>query len=297
MATLEVKEETRERVLGLVQVLRLVDDTATVDDLINRALDKVMPPSPVAVDSRPAVATSEEGAAPLHLDDEDDEASETGGGRARRGSSTPRSVYEEIIVDLLRRNGGAAQTRAIRPAIEKELRLRGHMSAVDDGLVPSGEPRWWNHARFARQDLVNSGILRSDSPHGEWELANHQQGGTAATPEAGSVNGAISRPLSQRTAGDKMTGAKFGLSGDQQILICLHHLARSGGSAPIGDLYTAVEKRMRPCRLSDAGQTSLRFFINKKAVEGGWVHPGHRGQDAWRITDKGRRRAESEPLP
>ncbi len=295
MATLEVKDETRERVLGLVQVLRLVDRTATVDDLINRALDKAVPASPSTLESRPSGATAVDEADPLPSADRDNEASQEGGGRARRGSSTPKSVYEEIIVDLLRRNGGAARTRAIRPAIEKELRLRGYMSDVDDGLVPSGEQRWWNHARFARQALVDRGILRSDSPHGTWELASHHQARPEEAESADSSDiGFLSR---QGAAGAEMTGAGFGLSGDQQILICLHHLAKNGGSAPIGELYSAVERQMQPCRLSDAGRTSLRFFINKKAVEEGWVHPGYRGQDAWRITEKGRRRAQSEPLP
>jgi len=94
-----------------------------------------------------------------------------------------------------------------------------------------------------------------------------------------------------------MTGADYGFSGDQQILICLHHMVKSGGSAPISDLYRAVERQMLGARLSDGGRTSLRFFINKRAVDAGVVHPGYRGQDAWRITDKGRRRASQEPCP
>ena len=46
-----------------------------------------------------------------------------------------------------------------------------------------------------------------------------------------------------------LTGAEAGLSGDEQIRIALRTIAANGGTAPMADLYQAVEQQMNGARL------------------------------------------------
>jgi hypothetical protein len=93
-----------------------------------------------------------------------------------------------------------------------------------------------------------------------------------------------------------VTGKDAGLSGDDQIRIALREMVKRGGRAVMGDLYAAVEAvvNAKAFTLSEQGKTSLRFFINKIAVEAGYVNPHDRSDPGWRITERGREFA-SEP--
>ncbi len=87
------------------------------------------------------------------------------------------------------------------------------------------------------------------------------------------------------------TGANVGLSGVDQIMICLNVIEKYGGAAEMemfyGPIETIVQKRSGAA-LSVQGKASLRFFINKKAVEKGLVFPHDRSNPGWRITEHGR---------
>jgi hypothetical protein len=86
------------------------------------------------------------------------------------------------------------------------------------------------------------------------------------------------------------TGSDAGLSGDDQIRLVLQEIVRRGGRAKTGDLYPVVESVMNAngFTLSEQGKASLRFFINKVAVDAGYVHPHDRADPGWRITESGR---------
>lgn len=84
------------------------------------------------------------------------------------------------------------------------------------------------------------------------------------------------------------TAAEVGLSGDEQIRIALRTLIDQGGEALMQDIYRAVEAKMNGYVLSEQGKASLRYFINKTAVERGYIQP-HDPTHPWRITAKGRR--------
>src|SRR5262245_1372750 len=97
---------------------------------------------------------------------------------------------------------------------------------------------------------------------------------------------------------DGVTGFEAGLSGDEQIRIALQEIVASGGSAPMADLYAAVERRMAGRKLSYQGRASLRFFINRVAVRAGYIYPHDPAQrDAWRITPEGRELLSHGPEP
>ncbi len=85
------------------------------------------------------------------------------------------------------------------------------------------------------------------------------------------------------------TGADVGLTGEQQIRLALAEIVRRGGSATTSDLYEPIERHMNGVKLSKHGKSSIRYFINKVAVERGLVFAHDPTMPGWRITDAGRR--------
>lgn len=87
----------------------------------------------------------------------------------------------------------------------------------------------------------------------------------------------------------RVTGFDAGLSGDEQIRIALKRIIERGGEAQMPDINDAIEDRLRPkgCALSDQGRASLRFFVNRVAVQAGYIYPHDRDRPGWRITSKG----------
>jgi hypothetical protein len=93
------------------------------------------------------------------------------------------------------------------------------------------------------------------------------------------------------------TGFEAGLSGDEQIRVALRRIIERGGEAQMADLYDALEEQVRPLgfALSDQGRASLRFFVNRVAVEAGYVYPHDKNHPGWRISPEGREFAGSTP--
>lgn len=86
-----------------------------------------------------------------------------------------------------------------------------------------------------------------------------------------------------------VTGVDAGLSGDDQIRIALQRIIERGGEAQMADIYDAVDDRLpEDCALSDQGRASLRFFVNRVAVQAGYVYPHDKSHPGWRITPEGR---------
>ena len=84
-----------------------------------------------------------------------------------------------------------------------------------------------------------------------------------------------------------VTGAEAGLSGDDQIRIALRKIEERGGSAQMHELYEAVEEHLDGAALSPQGKASLRFFINRVAVQAGYIFPHDRQNPGWKITQRG----------
>jgi hypothetical protein len=85
-----------------------------------------------------------------------------------------------------------------------------------------------------------------------------------------------------------LTGTHANLTGDDQIKIALRKIIAQNGVAEIKDIYPAIEKQMGGNRLSKQGKASLRFFINKVAVDAGLVLPYDKNNPGWHITVKGK---------
>ena len=83
------------------------------------------------------------------------------------------------------------------------------------------------------------------------------------------------------------TGSDYGLSGDDQVALVVRHIAEQGGRAQMPALYEAVEAQLRGNELSEQGRSSLRFFVNKVAVEKGYLEPYDPANPGWLLTEKG----------
>lgn len=85
-------------------------------------------------------------------------------------------------------------------------------------------------------------------------------------------------------------GTDAGLTGDEQVRIALGAIAERGGVAEMADIYAALETVLNPkgYTLSEQGRASLRFFVNKVAVEAGYLYPFDRDSPGWRLTSQGR---------
>jgi len=84
-----------------------------------------------------------------------------------------------------------------------------------------------------------------------------------------------------------VTGTEAGLSGDNQIKIILNYIYNNNGVAQTKELYPALESKLNGKKLSDQGKASLRFFVNKVAVQAGFIEPHDKDNPGWRITKEG----------
>lgn len=84
----------------------------------------------------------------------------------------------------------------------------------------------------------------------------------------------------------RMTAAKAGISGKEQILLALELMAKQRGKATMQEIYAAIEAVM-PVKLSKQGESSLRTLINREAVTSGFIKDHRPGDTVWELTDLG----------
>lgn len=92
-----------------------------------------------------------------------------------------------------------------------------------------------------------------------------------------------------------VTASEAGINGDEQVKIALETMAANNGIAQTRQIYMAVEAVLKEkgFGLSSQGKASLRFFVNKVAVNEGYVYPSDRRISGWRITPQGRAHIEA----
>ncbi len=83
-----------------------------------------------------------------------------------------------------------------------------------------------------------------------------------------------------------VTAAEAGMDRGEQIKIALQTITTHGGIAETRQIYKAVESRLEEegFQLSEQGKATLRAYVNRDAVQAGYVRKEDTG---WEITDKG----------
>lgn len=93
-------------------------------------------------------------------------------GRLRRGLRTPEEAYYRPILQVLVELGGRAPMGQVLDRVGQMM--RGVLRDVDHQPLASYPdlPRWRNAAQWARNSMVQEGLLRNDSPRGVWEISD-----------------------------------------------------------------------------------------------------------------------------
>ena len=96
-------------------------------------------------------------------------------GKLRKGVRTPESEFIEPILQVLVDMGGRGRAAAIVARVGEAM--QSVLRDVDYETLPSGgKPRWEKAANWARDYMVRNGLLKSDSPHGLWEISEVGRG-------------------------------------------------------------------------------------------------------------------------
>ena len=115
-----------------------------------------------------------EGLAAEAEDEEDEEtrAERRNLGRLEHGLRTPESEYYRPILQVLAEMGGSGQVAEVLDRVGEIM--EPVLKEVDDKPLASqgGIPRWRNAAQWARNSMVNEGLLKADSPRGVWEVSD-----------------------------------------------------------------------------------------------------------------------------
>jgi len=89
--------------------------------------------------------------------------------KIKKGIKTPQSQYRIPILQVLTELGGQGRINEILERVYEKM--EDILNKVDLELLPSGtDYRWRNTAQWARNTMVNEGLLRNDSPRGIWEI-------------------------------------------------------------------------------------------------------------------------------
>ncbi|WP_322816026.1 winged helix-turn-helix domain-containing protein [Chloroflexus sp.] len=96
----------------------------------------------------------------------------TAKGRLERGLRTPEEAFRRPILEALVELGSKA---SIGEVLEKVgIKMKGVLNEYDRKSLPSDprSVRWKNTAQWCRNSLVREGLMKSDSPHGVWEISD-----------------------------------------------------------------------------------------------------------------------------
>jgi restriction system protein len=94
--------------------------------------------------------------------------------KLRRGARTPEAAYYKPILQELVEMGGRGRAADVLEKVEK--RMKSVLNDVDyEQLSTNPDPRWRNAAQWARNTMVQDGLLKADSPRGVWEISDKGQ--------------------------------------------------------------------------------------------------------------------------
>ncbi len=91
-------------------------------------------------------------------------------GKLKRGLKTPKEQFIMPILESIIELGGRAKVKDVLERVHDKM--KGILNEYDYKPLPSKpkEKRWENTAQWARQKMVNEGLLAKDSPRGIWEI-------------------------------------------------------------------------------------------------------------------------------
>ncbi|HOK96304.1 MAG TPA: winged helix-turn-helix domain-containing protein [Anaerohalosphaeraceae bacterium] len=110
----------------------------------------------------------------IEMDEEDVEAAQIQRqnlGRLQRGMRTSEEAYYVPILQVLAEMGGSGKVAHVLDKVG--VKMQSILKKWDYEPLSSSpdNPRWRNAAQWARNSMVNEGLLKNDSPRGVWEIS------------------------------------------------------------------------------------------------------------------------------
>ncbi len=92
--------------------------------------------------------------------------------RLCKGKKTPEEVYYYPILKTLDEMGGSGRIADVLRKVQ--IMVMSVLNEYDLETLPSNDKtqRWYNTAQWARNTLVEQGLLKRNSPHGIWEITS-----------------------------------------------------------------------------------------------------------------------------
>ena len=200
-------------------------------------------------------------------------------GRLHMGLRTPEIVYYRPILEALNELGGSAELNDVLERVEQSM--RGILRQVDYEPLASGTEmlRWRNTAQWARNTMVEEGLLKADSPRGMWEIT--EAGRRSLGKEMQTLTrtqGVKAReamlPVKQRNSeATKVTGAKptmVSLRGQSFLVHSWRDVLERTMNTLIDIRPEKFEQIMRRFP-SYVGQDSKRFKAARKLKNGAFI--------------------------
>jgi len=99
-------------------------------------------------------------------------ARRAGKSRLPRGVRTAEDAFRRPILEALVELGGKAPMGKVLDLVEEKM--KAVLTDCDREPLPSNPKsiRWRNTAQWCRNTLVREGLMKSDSPHGIWEISD-----------------------------------------------------------------------------------------------------------------------------
>lgn len=116
-----------------------------------------------------------DGFAVIAVDEEDHETARSQRqnlGRLQRGMRTREEAYYIPILQVLSEMGGSGKVAEVLDRVGEKM--KGTLRQWDYEPLSSSPDnlRWRNAAQWARNSMVNEGLLKNDSPRGVWEISD-----------------------------------------------------------------------------------------------------------------------------
>jgi restriction system protein len=108
-------------------------------------------------------------------DNEDDEetlAARSNLGRLHKGQRTPEQEYQTPILRVLSDMGGSGKVSDVLNAVFEIVTPILRDVDLDPLASDPANPRWRNAAQWARNTMVQEGLLSRHSPRGIWEITD-----------------------------------------------------------------------------------------------------------------------------
>jgi len=111
----------------------------------------------------------------IEIDEEDVEAAQIQRqnlGRLQRGMRTPEEAYYVPILQVLTEMGGSGKVATVLDKVGVKMKHTLKKWDYDPLTANPDNLRWRNAAQWARNSMVNEGLLKNDSPRGIWEMSD-----------------------------------------------------------------------------------------------------------------------------